>query len=930
MKYFILLFLLPCCAAAQVTEGFYSDTLKDDKGRPVANCLVQNKVNTYSVYSDIYGCYEIKAKENDSLCIYTYPVFKIVYIKKNDLYQYAKKYIPPIIQYINPIVSTAYSQAINTKNTEKNDGQANSSTSETNYNDSSRLRLSGSFLYGKPTRKISIRNNKFRISNAHIKKLTLSGNYSSAVENKIPNRQPALQQIYAQGRSENGKLIWSGAENGELFSYGPLLSNLEFDGSNYLYDSRGRLTAKGNGNGTAAKMYDNSILRNAMSFSQSLDVQGNITVDQKKKAGFETRFTQTQENSIVKENKNSSVNLYSAANINIGQLNISGSYNLLQESFSNSNRNGFLNRVYLNALLTPVSFENGQGPALAGGQRTYSNYADNPYYLLDKNKNAFKESQQNFSLVLDKKQNQFNFNITQTLEKIQQNSDESLKINTANFENGFLQLRKKSDLNYTLKGKASYTTKNYNYEGGGIVNADYVYTDDKTTINYLPAATAWRYQRSASEFSAAYSGWHKLDNFSGGINISNRLYFSSSSEKNKYFLPAVSGFLTYNPDSKIYVKTILSLSNTCSELPVNTSFGSTDLLQYNTGSFLQYAPGKEVRTFDGLTPINNKEGAATIEITYKNKYHLTIEGFTKKVTGDIYPIIENLILQLKNIADHKTKGVELQLWMTENNLFSKKIYCRNGINFYAYKNKVTHVEPGYDYTSISGFSNVHKAIVNGAPWGVIVGNNYLYDNNNNRIIGADGFPLVNNNPTVIGDPNPDFIIKQTNSFVWKAFTFNIDLEWKKGGDVWNGTQALLDYYGRSENSAALRNTTNYIFAGVLQNGQPNNIPVSFYDPRQPVEKNFFVRYGSTGIAANYIQKGDYLKINTLGLSYKWLFRKYIRQIRLGAYVNNIIIWTAYKGVDPNQLLMDQPNSSGLDFFNLPSTTNMGLNISIQF
>ena len=198
------------------------------------------------------------------------------------------------------------------------------------------------------------------------------------------------------------------------------------------------------------------------------------------------------------------------------------------------------------------------------------------------------------------------------------------------------------------------------------------------------------------------------------------------------------------------------------------------------------------------------------------------------------------------------------------------------------------------------------------------------------MIGQDGFPLVNNQPSVIGNPTPDYTLKFSHVATWQAFSLNIDWEFRKGGDRWNGTAAALDYDGRSTATAAQRDITGYVFAGKLQNGGKNAIPVAFYDPALPVGQNRWVRYGYTGVAESYIQKGDNIRVHTLSLAYDLKIRKCLQRIRLTAYAQNLILWSTYKGADPNQLLYDQPGSGGLDFFNLPSTTTYGASASIQF
>ena len=134
-------------------------------------------------------------------------------------------------------------------------------------------------------------------------------------------------------------------------------------------------------------------------------------------------------------------------------------------------------------------------------------------------------------------------------------------------------------------------------------------------------------------------------------------------------------------------------------------------------------------------------------------------------------------------------------------------------------------------------------------------------------IGNDGFPLVSPELKVIGNPIPDFVLKFSHEFKLYYFSLNIDWEWRKGGDIWNGTAANLDYYGRSRNSAEQRNIANYTFNGVLQNGNSNTILVDFYNVNQNFENNLWYRYGFTGVAENYISKADQIRLNNILLSY---------------------------------------------------------------
>ena len=412
--------------------------------------------------------------------------------------------------------------------------------------------------------------------------------------------------------------------------------------------------------------------------------------------------------------------------------------------------------------------------------------------------------------------------------------------------------------------------------------------------------------------------------------MNNKIYSSNTTNESEFFLPSISAFLRVTDlfgSSDFQGRLFTAFNNFVSEPAIDNSFADNNLLQYHTSQSFQYLPQLEVSTFNRLSLIRHKEWTGRFELSYRNRLFLNGEFFVRNTINDVFPVFENGELLLKNIADHRNKGMELDLnWY----YYAKNISAKNKLSFYTNRMRVTDVNPGYEHLPISGFSNVYKAIIKGHAPGVIVGNRFLRDDENNLLIGADGFPQVNSLPGVIGNPNPDFVLKLTNALNWKKFNLNLDWEWKNGGEMWNGTQAVLDYYGRSESSAQLRNTAGYVFDGRLENGRPNDIPVKFYDPTLTVDQNRWTRYGQSGIAEEYIQKADFIRINNLGISYAFGPKKYLRNLILSVYAENLLIWTAYKGGDPGQMLFDYAGSSGLDYFNLPSTKTFGFNVSVQF
>jgi hypothetical protein len=351
------------------------------------------------------------------------------------------------------------------------------------------------------------------------------------------------------------------------------------------------------------------------------------------------------------------------------------------------------------------------------------------------------------------------------------------------------------------------------------------------------------------------------------------------------------------------------------------------LLQHSTENAFAYFPQTEVKSFEGLNPVLHQNAAATIELSFRNKIFLKGSIFRKETHEEIFPLIQNGKLTLLNLADHRLRGCELEASV---HTYAGHLSTSTQLSLTTARSLVTAVRDGFEGRPVAGFSNINIVIKKGQPLGVISGSSFLRDKENNRIIGSDGFPLVNTTPSVIGDPFPDFTLKLSHDLSWKRFSFNMDLQWKKGGTVWNGTAAVLNYFGRSEASARLRETKNYVFDGMHPDGSRNTTPVSFYDPALPFQQNRWVRYGHSGVGEEYIQPADAIRFNNIGFTYKIPFKKQLRSIAFQLVASNLVLWTAYKGADPEQHLYENHQAAGLDLFNLPSARTLGFQLTFQF
>jgi len=784
-----------------------------------------------------------------------------------------------------------------------------------------------------PVAGVKLVNKQFVINPLIKKYIEFGGTFTSAWAFKSANSTPALQNEYAQGQSFGGKPQWRGPETGEMFSYGPSLSSLEYDGIPYAYDPNGKLVDKGTGSGLAANTFDNGILRTGLVQKQLLSFRASKILEYRNIWNIGIKAGLGNEGSIIRYNSNSFNNITANFDATLNQFTFSGAYTAYQSRFSNENRGGFLNRAYQNSLLAPVSFHNKAGALLSPNvQRRYGSESDNPDYLLIDNGHSAKSMQQTANLSAKFRADILTLGLSSTLETTNHQSNEALKAGTAFFDQGFPLAREKKDHRFTIDGYLGLDIDYNQRKLKSTAKLGYNHTQNKSDIAYLPLNNNYNYERSVNEFLLSYQTILDAYDVRAGVTAGNKTYQSSTFTKGVYFLPSIDGFVQFphllgRPINS--VKLAANYSEFYTEPVPATSYASYSLTQLSPVDAFKFLPYKEAIGFTALRPVKNKEFTTKLEVGEGYPLQFIASYFIRNSQNEVFPVNEMGNIMLKNLANVRFSGFEAEF--SYRTRWSRKLMFSQSISFYKWTNKVKSVNVGYNFTPIAGFSTINKALVAGQPLGVLVGNSYLKDQQGRTVIANDGFPIVNNTPTVIGNPIPDFTLKWSQNLIVKqSLTLSMDWEYRKGGDVWNGTQALLDYYGRSASSAVERKVTGYIFEGVTTSGQPNHKPISFYDPTRPLSEAKWLRYGPSGVATDYLQKGDAIRLRNVSLTYRLPLKKIAQNIGFTAYAKELIVWTAYKGGDPEQLLYDQANAQGLDFFNLPSTRTFGLSVSVQF
>ncbi len=797
--------------------------------------------------------------------------------------------------------------------------------------------------------------------------------FQSAFSIQNINRLPSLQSSFAQGRPFNGVNTWRGPETGEIFSWGPALSSLEFTGTTYPFDPNGSLTNKGSGNGNTAKTYNPlQFFQQGQNWSNAIQIsKGNSDYD------FYAGIQYEKGRGILPGNTSESFNLnikyyYDGYGFTLK------SYAIFQTNHTKlpqigSNWQNLIGSVYS----TPPSFDNTNGLnpkdaskntdsySQANGQkRSYSPLlTDNPYGLSSTIPDQKKNQQWALGFEINfKNLRKYNPELKLGFESIQENQVFGMLADySGNINRGRYTERNKTTRDFYFRSGNTLRIFNYNNDDFKLdVNIDYQLSLEYNELKRqdalgIPSGSGFDLSKAGSlnetnfeknrikqEFfvgikSGFFDGFLELD-------IQNTFYFSNTlpNQDNNLFLPSILARFDFD---KVFNRKVgnfilnFSYSRSLKEVPLVYNQWDYNSINLSSSNYNQYYPSNELLFNNSTVPELYEKMDIGIYYTPLYRLSLSINYFQNTTFQLISPVWQNNEFSLQNTGNLQSKGIEATIsYGTQSNYYyyRKNIAWETQLSYSVYRPYVSLL---YNQNPIplAGYSNISTNMAEGQPFGVIMGSAYQRNSEGQILIDAQGYPIVDNVSRYIGNPVPDFILKWTNSLKLYNFYLSIDLEFRKGGQIWNGTKNTLDYLGVSQLSADQRNITGFIFSGINPAGLPNQTPVDFANPANGLGGNRWVRYGFAGVGEDAIEDATSFRINEIKLSYNFsrLWRKLtdIRSstLKLSIYSRNILLMAPYSGIDPaSSFLMNYRQGSGLDLFNQPGTITYGLQLNMSF
>jgi len=734
------------------------------------------------------------------------------------------------------------------------------------------------------------------------------------------NKLPELQTTYAQGSGGIHLLT----NNFDSYSWGAKISEI------------------------SANAYDNYDF-----FKNGLVFQNNARISYKKrKSSTYLSATNITENGIV---PNSSLQ---TNNIKFGfdydadkRFSFQTSANLSNTQGNRISNGADVSSIMFGLLTTPPSFDNSNDL-----QTSYNGgLTDNPYWQIDNN--IFNTNQNNLkgfiqpsyeignfdftnktSLHINQNQTDIGFDINSAINPLGQYSqhfEDFMEISSTSFVSYFKEFY---DFSFDIMSgyQYEYSDRNINSYDGKIFEQQGIFEMEN---NMLVSSFKNNFKREThnifSVVKLSYRNFLFLNLSASEIITStlpkaNNKLFSPSSSASFVFTDAFSSLRSFMDYGKIRI----AYAQVKKEAPIFISPEYFLMQSFSINSPQYYMHRRNVIFDDNLiaeqkndfeigTDLRFFRGDLTFDVTY----------FNATTKNQIIPTQQGADVKLTNGGTINSEGFEIDFGIVF--MKSRNFKWETNTTWSNAKTIVTQLDAPNEVVYLTGLLNVGSVVMEGEEYGAIYGSKYKRDANNNMIIGANGFPLVDENYGIIGNPNPDWIMGLENAFTfyrnWK-FSFLFDI--KKGGDMWNGTKNTLNYYGVSQESADLRETTNYIFEGVKEDGTTNDIPVDFVSSDNDLDGNYWQMYGIAGVAEDAIEDASWIRLRTVSLTYNmpkyWFRHNFIDQVSISAYANNLYLYTPYTGVDPETNFTGASNGFGLYYFNMPNHKSFGGKLSVKF
>ena len=315
------------------------------------------------------------------------------------------------------------------------------------------------------------------------------------------------------------------------------------------------------------------------------------------------------------------------------------------------------------------------------------------------------------------------------------------------------------------------------------------------------------------------------------------------------------------------------------------------------------------------------------------------------------------IFMTTNAGEIVNNGMELSITATP--VKTRDFSWDLTLNASGNRGKVKNLLPGLEvlYVTDVQVGNAKAASFNGGKFMGISGSKWKRTEEGHLILNKDnGMPTSDGLTThEIGNREPKLFGGITNNFQYKNWNLSFLLDYRIGGDIYNGTDYYMTSNGMSSRSM---DRSSLSITGVVQTGTDAagdpiySAPQTFtYQAGQMylvgtqnqsgeyIINNLYWQSAYNLNSANYMTDTNWLRLRSVSLSYTLpdsILRKQnlIKGVTASVTGTNLFLWTNYKGMDPETSAAGSgaigSSSVGIDYCGIPALAGVSFGINVTF
>lgn len=362
---------------------------------------------------------------------------------------------------------------------------------------------------------------------------------------------------------------------------------------------------------------------------------------------------------------------------------------------------------------------------------------------------------------------------------------------------------------------------------------------------------------------------------------------------------------------------------------------------YVTGNYGGYITSSSIKSISDLKPELTTSFEIGTEWRLFNKLGIDLTFYKSNSKNQLLkvatPASSGFSSAYINAGNIQNTGVEVML--NYKAISTNKFTWDLGLNYAYNQSKVITLDPSIRYIYLGSTSNVRTAtpvIREGGEFGDLYG--YKWKRlNGSYVVNDNGVPVREDTVSKLGNYNPKVSIGFTNTFKYGNWTLGLLIDGEFGGVITSGTAAQFAYAGTSKVTDQYRDASSWTLPAVKADGSKSTTAINAEKFWQTVAQGDY----SWGEFFTYDATNVRLRELSLGYEFKSL-PAFIKSARLSLVGRNLFF--IYRGssildipgigkrkmdFDP-EVSFGNSNYQGIEYYNLPSSRSLGLNLKLSF